>query len=506
MNANPFNNPREAAAKLTATNKAAQGLQEAEHYPKCTSDSGATDISGTRQTPNRIVIEQLQQQLKHFRTRTPNRSIASQLAEQLRLANPGNLGSSSDNQQSALLQTQEEPWNDLTQLSEDWDEENAIDLHGDDLHGDDRHGDDLPVASDLPVDGELPTSHPAIPAGNEARTEDVPDLCETFGQGSTTTQETTNQETMWDGPTIYPTTCPALNGWFPDQGIPAGSILEVVCSEAGAGATHFCLTLAKAVCGAEGLLVVIDRRHDFHAASLVSLGFDLQNVLLIRPTNDEDHLWALEQALAHPSAAVVWTRIDLLDGRYQRRWQLAAEKSQAVGILQRPDRVLGAPSWAFAQFQIRPNPHSSLLTGNRAYYQAVNRARQKAASASGLTPHDENWILDLKAVRMRGQFQPQILRMELHNFLAEENANDQIPSNLSMRPAHPNDPPVTREFNPTAPSLQKVNGDGPSTFSRSHSATFPPSANRSQLHAENRLRVDSQLAHPTSTGRTSSAS
>jgi hypothetical protein len=255
---------------------------------------------------------------------------------------------------------------------------------------------------------------------------------------------------------LVSTGCAALDSWFPQGGMVRGQTIELVSSTRASGATYFALILARQICQTHGLFVLIDRNQDFHPAILLALGFDLNHVLLVHPQSEEDHLWALEQALADSCVAVVWTQIDKIDKRYQRRWQLAAERGQTIGLLQRPERALGHPTWATIQLEVRANPHSHWLTGNR----------RAAGNWPGITSGDEtdlpnnkesaeHWIIQLVAHRSARRFESSSLQIELHNrswkeWLSRPNASETKGSTnweewfFSQRLPHPNDPWFTK--------------------------------------------------------------
>lgn len=201
---------------------------------------------------------------------------------------------------------------------------------------------------------------------------------------------------------VFSTGCSAFDEWFPQGGLVRGQTVELIAAGRGSGATALAMILARAICGEDGLLVLIDRQQTFYPAVLLSLGFDLENVLFVHPQSEEDHLWALEQALADRAVAAVWTDIDKLDKRYQRRWQLAAERGQTVGLLQRPVKVLGHPTWAKLQVEVRPNPHSHWLV---THPRVVDAAPGSA----------ENWIVQLVVQRGVARFERSPLQLEIFN-------------------------------------------------------------------------------------------
>jgi hypothetical protein len=229
---------------------------------------------------------------------------------------------------------------------------------------------------------------------------------------------------------IFSTGCAAFDEWFPQGGMVRGQTVELIANGRGSGATVLAMILARAICGEDGLLVLIDRQQTFYPALLLSLGFDLENVLFVYPQSEEDHLWALEQALADRAVAAVWTDIDKLDKRYQRRWQLAAERGQTVGLLQRPSKVLGHPTWAKLQVEVRPNPHSHWL---------VTHPRVADAAPGSA----ENWIVQLVVQRGVARFERLPLQLELCNH--HDPLQPDVPSVfLQQRLTRPGDPWFTK--------------------------------------------------------------
>jgi hypothetical protein len=107
-------------------------------------------------------------------------------------------------------------------------------------------------------------------------------------------------------------------------------------------------------CSEGRALVIMDRARQFYPPSVASWGMDLENLLVLRPRTESEELWALEQVLRSPSVGAVWAPLARIDVREFRRLQLAAESGGTVGLLIRPADVRGEPSWAEAQFLVRP--------------------------------------------------------------------------------------------------------------------------------------------------------
>jgi hypothetical protein len=106
------------------------------------------------------------------------------------------------------------------------------------------------------------------------------------------------------------------------------------------------LLSAREACREGGELVVIDRRQTFYPPAAAAWGIDLKRLLVIHPRTARDELWAAVESLRSPAVAAVWADIEQLDHRAFRRLQLAAQAGRTLGLLLRPDRARGQPSWA----------------------------------------------------------------------------------------------------------------------------------------------------------------
>jgi hypothetical protein len=100
------------------------------------------------------------------------------------------------------------------------------------------------------------------------------------------------------------------------------------------------------------VLVVIDRLQMFYPPAAAAWGIDLGRLLIVRPQNVRDELWAAVQALRSPAVAAVWAMIGRLDCRAFRRLQLAAQAGHTLGLLLRPAYARGQPSWADVRLEV----------------------------------------------------------------------------------------------------------------------------------------------------------
>jgi hypothetical protein len=118
------------------------------------------------------------------------------------------------------------------------------------------------------------------------------------------------------------------------------------------GATTLALLAAHEACHEGGVLVVLDRAHTFYPPAAAVWGIDLERLIVVRPQNARDELWAAVQALRSPVVAAFWAHIDQLDSRAFRRLQLAAEAGRTLGTLVRPPSARGRPTWADVRLEV----------------------------------------------------------------------------------------------------------------------------------------------------------
>ncbi len=96
--------------------------------------------------------------------------------------------------------------------------------------------------------------------------------------------------------------------------------------------------------------------HRPFAPGLASAGVDLQRLLLVRPGDGAQRLWAAEQLLRSGSCSVVLLWPQGLQGTQVRCLQLAAEQGDSLGVLFRPLRDAAAASPAALRLRVLPSP------------------------------------------------------------------------------------------------------------------------------------------------------
>jgi len=194
----------------------------------------------------------------------------------------------------------------------------------------------------------------------------------------------------------------AVDRLLPAGGLRRGSLVEWLAGgetaagdvAGGAGAVSLALAVACRLAGAAAgprTIVVVDRAGWFHPPAVMPWLGDSRQLVVARPSSDDDEIWAIDQALRCQgvAAVVAWPRSvvrqrgDASQARSgllpagqrgaarprptaqwttaMRRWQLAARKSGAVGLLVRPAAAAGEPSWAEARLAVSPLPGGTLF-------------------------------------------------------------------------------------------------------------------------------------------------
>ncbi|HEY1602881.1 MAG TPA: hypothetical protein VGG64_24970 [Pirellulales bacterium] len=158
------------------------------------------------------------------------------------------------------------------------------------------------------------------------------------------------------GEVVVSTGCQELDQTLPQKGLCRGTLVEWLAPGPGSGAGSLALAAAREACRHGGPLVVIDRAACFYPLAAVQSGVALDRLIVVRPENSADEIWALDQSLRSPGVAAVLCWNERLAPRVGRRMQLAAEAAQNIGLFVRPVTVRGDPCWADVRFLVTPLP------------------------------------------------------------------------------------------------------------------------------------------------------
>ena len=141
---------------------------------------------------------------------------------------------------------------------------------------------------------------------------------------------------------------------LPGGGFQPGTLVEWFQSGPGGGAFIFGLIAAREACRQGGMCVVVERKRAFYPPAAVAWGIAPNRLVIVRPQNDRDEIWALTQILRCPQVSAVLYRSSQLSPFDFRRLQLAAESGGTLGCFIRPDSARHQPSWAKVRLLVRP--------------------------------------------------------------------------------------------------------------------------------------------------------
>jgi protein ImuA len=144
----------------------------------------------------------------------------------------------------------------------------------------------------------------------------------------------------------------AIDQLLPGGGLRHGMLIEWLSAFDQLGAATLGLISAREACSEGGVLVVVDRAQTFYPPAAAAWGIDLERLIVVRPRNARDELWASVQALLSPVVVALWANIERLDSKAFRRLQLAAEAGRTLGVLMRPATARGQPTWADARLEV----------------------------------------------------------------------------------------------------------------------------------------------------------
>jgi protein ImuA len=145
-----------------------------------------------------------------------------------------------------------------------------------------------------------------------------------------------------------------LNHILPQGGISRGRLIEWIGAGPGSGAGTLALLLSRHACTDGGTLVVVDRPGCFYPPAALALGILREQLLVVRPANDADEIWAIDQSLRCEAVSVVWSYTERLPARAFRRLQLSAEEGRGIGMLIRPARAQTQPGWSHVRVLVQP--------------------------------------------------------------------------------------------------------------------------------------------------------
>ena len=165
---------------------------------------------------------------------------------------------------------------------------------------------------------------------------------------------------------MLPSGYPRLDAWLPGGGWPAGRLTEIAVERWGSGELALLMPLLAQLSGsvdgrAGQWLGFLGPPFLPYPPALAAAGIDPAQVLLVRPTDDDEILWAAEQALRSGDCAIVLAWAGRATGPCLRRLQLAAEAGRTPLLLFRPPAALAAPSPAALRLRVAAGAQGASL-------------------------------------------------------------------------------------------------------------------------------------------------
>ena len=168
-----------------------------------------------------------------------------------------------------------------------------------------------------------------------------------------------DQASSWQG---LPSGYSKLDRHLPGGGWPRHALTEILLEHYGMGELQLLMPALARLSQAEGGEAADDSEAGWIAwiappfqpypPALLQWGINLSRVLIVRPRQESETLWAAEQALSSGNCAAVLMWLDTLDDYSSRRLQLAAEKGQSWAIAFRPLAALSQASAAALRIQL----------------------------------------------------------------------------------------------------------------------------------------------------------
>jgi len=138
------------------------------------------------------------------------------------------------------------------------------------------------------------------------------------------------------------TTLDVLDDLAGPKAFARGAVHEILCEKEERPPMFFATVLARGACG-ERAIVWSDPEGTLYPPAIAAAGIPLNRLLLLRPKNEADELWALTECLRCSGVGVALACPRRLSTIEARRLQLAAERGGGVGILLRPHSARCTP-------------------------------------------------------------------------------------------------------------------------------------------------------------------
>jgi hypothetical protein len=159
-------------------------------------------------------------------------------------------------------------------------------------------------------------------------------------------------DSAWQG---FASGYPRLDRHLPGGGWPRHALTEILLDHYGTGELQLLMPALAGLSNAgeeTGWIAWVAPPFEPYPPALRQWGVNLSRVLIVRPKDAGEALWAAEQALSSGNCAAVLLWSEELDDAASRRLQLAAEKGQSWAIAFRSLRAQAQPSAAALRIRL----------------------------------------------------------------------------------------------------------------------------------------------------------
>src|SRR5205085_2689076 len=113
----------------------------------------------------------------------------------------------------------------------------------------------------------------------------------------------------------------------PSDGLSCGAVHELIWDPAHPQPRFVALMLARAALEQHRRAIIwCDPHHELYPPAILSMGVPVDRLLLLRPQNAVDELWALTECLRSRGVAAIIASPPAMSRVWARRFQLAAEQ------------------------------------------------------------------------------------------------------------------------------------------------------------------------------------
>jgi protein ImuA len=200
------------------------------------------------------------------------------------------------------------------------------------------------------------------------------------------------------GQAVLPFGLAALDGLWPDGGLPRGALHEVAGEDATPGSFAAATGFAAAIAGRlQAPVLWCARGAELYGPGLASVGLDARRLIVAQARSDKDILAAMEEGLRSGILGAVVGEIERIDLTASRRLQLASEKSATMTlVLRRPGKqsAVSSPITAASRWRVGPSPSQPPGPGPQDFHQVPERARWRLELSRSRFGAHGSWIVE----------------------------------------------------------------------------------------------------------------